>query len=74
MPTKRTRTTRKKLSPPESLAGFWERGLAPPAWAYQPGEHREALIELFYFGSDAMPHPRRHPARREWFLAFQGSR
>jgi len=50
------RRKRQRLSAPDTLEGAWERGEPPPDWAYEPGEHHEAVFELYMFGSDANPY------------------
>lgn len=68
------RRSRQRLATPESLADYWDRQLPPPDWAYEPGEHRQELIELVFFGSDLDWRAQDHPYRREWGDAMTASK
>lgn len=68
------RRSRQRLNTPESLVDLWDRQLPPPAWAFDPGEHRQELIELVFFGSDANWRSKDHPHIDAWMQAMRESK
>lgn len=71
------RRKRRWLAGQDSLAAAWNRGDAPPEWAYEPGEHHQELLELYFFGTDEdwKIHRRAkdHPHYNEWREAMKAS-
>lgn len=61
-----------RLAAPDSLADIWDRQLPPPAWAFEPGEHHEELVELAFFGTDNGPFlfAQDHPLHAAWLDAM----
>jgi|GEM_PF-4429388 len=70
------RRKRQRLGGPETLAAAWDRGEAPPEWAFEPGGHTEELSEIAFFGTDTggWMFAQDHPHYRDWWAAFQASK
>ncbi len=68
------RKSRQRIEPPP-LVAHWDAGEPPPAWAFEPGDHHDIIMGLYFFSEGNVYRSSiGHPHRDDWTRALQASK
>lgn len=68
------RKSRRRTEDRRPLYEAWQTGDPPPSWAYEPGEHHDDIIGLYFFRDhDKQLDAQTHPHREAWAAAMESS-